>query len=94
VQKTHRLEEILEVKQRLAHTHEDDMRDTLLGQPLEHQILSNNLASSQVPVEPAETSRAECATHWATNLAAEAARDSPFIGEQDALVNLMITIVD
>jgi hypothetical protein len=70
------------------------MRDSLFGEPLEHQILTNNFASGEVPVESSQTGCAEGAPHGTADLAAEAARDTSFVRKQDAFVNLVIPIVN
>ena len=88
------MQEIFEVQQRLAHAHEDHVGDPLFGQPLEHQILSNDFPRSEVSVESAQTSRAERTSHRASNLAAETTGDSTFVGQKDALIHLMIAVVN
>jgi hypothetical protein len=56
--------------------------------------LTNNFAGGEVPVESSETGCAEGAPHGTADLAAEAARDTSFVRKQDALVNLVIPVVN
>jgi hypothetical protein len=56
--------------------------------------LTNNFASGEVPVESSQTGCAEGAPHGTADLAAEATRDTSFVWKQDALVNLVIPVVN
>jgi hypothetical protein len=87
------LHHVLEIEQRLAHTHEHDVADAPRRESLEHQILSNDLSHAEIAVEAAESGRAELAAHRTTDLARYAAGNPVLVGEKNTLEDLAVTAV-
>jgi len=64
------------------------------GEALEEEVLAYDLSGGQVPVEAAEAGCAEFAAHRAAYLAGDAAGDSVLVGEEDAFIDLGVSVVD
>ena len=79
----------LSVRQRLAHSHVDDVRDhpvVVLGGPASGRpILAHDLARRELPVEAAPSGCAERASDRATCLGRNAERESALGGDEDRL---------
>ena len=90
-----RRQHVRQIQQRLPHPHEHDMRNSPLGQPLQHQILSNDFTCRQVTVKSAKPRRTKRACHRATHLAEmHAARNAVLIRQQHALEYLVIAAMN
>src|SRR5437763_1375305 len=68
VDNSNRAHDILEVRQRLAHSHEHDVIDLLAALALDRDDLVDNLVWFQISTEPVQTARAEFAAISAADL--------------------------
>ena len=79
---------VVEIRQRLAHAHHHDVAEPLLGgeQLLEAEHLLDDLAAGEIADYAVESAGAECATHAAADLRADADRAMPaVVAQQHAL---------
>ena len=62
------VEQVVEVRQRLAHAHEDEVVDAFAAEHFRRQDLARDFRGIEVPREPGEARGAELAAVGATDL--------------------------
>lgn len=87
-------DDVFNVEEGFAHSHEDDMADAAFGEGLEEEVLGDDFAGGEVAVESTHASRAEGASHWTPDLGGNAAAHPFGIREEDTLVDLVVAVMD
>lgn len=84
VQNRNAFQDVVEVGERLTHSHVDDIGDPFLLNALEHLNLTGDLAGGEVADQSLESARAEAACEGAADLGGYACGEAAGCGDQDA----------
>jgi hypothetical protein len=87
-------DDVIEIEEGFSHAHEHDVANAAFGEGLEIEVLGDDFAGGEVAVKTAHSSRAERASHGASDLGADATTNAFFVGEEDGFENLVVAVMD